>query len=586
MKFFFGVLLCLVTWNAVGQPLRYTVTARPALDNWRVELSVDAVLPREITFSMPAWAPGNYRILNFGRWVDSLVAMDATGKPLPVNRKNSNQWKISNAHLLHSISYRVMDIPEDSLPTLPTSLNDMNLDHFFFNGTAIFGYIDELQHAAIEVTYHLPSMWNLFCSLDSIGPLMYRARNYDELADTPVMAGDSGVRSASYPYGNAKYVFVTHGSPSIEPDSLWSSARPFIDDQVALFGDSPFERYYFLIRFSNEGSRYGALEHARSSAYYLFPLRRGAAIRGSFVQDVMAHEFFHLWVPKRIYPTALGPIHYQTPGKINTMWFIEGTTEYYAHLSLLRSGQMSATEMYRRLAKWSEQESEQSLEKLSQSASQIGVSGAMYTKGALVSFLLDVEIRHQTNNRASLDDVVRYLNREFGRALKPYDDGKFIDIIFKATGADVSSFYKNVIQKNRPIDYVTQFAKAGLLFERHTPGFMGWLMDLDDENRLLVSGVTEGYTAAQIGLESGDVIVSINRQQITDDVDQTRELLQNIDQLPVGTALTIVVERNATETTLTGLMRPGPLVETRILPDPKASGERQALLNSILSGKK
>lgn len=585
MKCFVCFLACLAALDAVGQNFRYTVEARPERDDWKVELFVAMPMPSDITFSLPAWAPGNYRILNFGQWIDSLSAVDSAGRHLPVIRKNFNQWKISDARNLHTITYRVSDIPEDSLPTLPTSLNDMNADHFFFNGTAVFGYIDEFQSESFEVNYRLPATWNVFCSLDSTGPGRYRARNYDELADSPVMAGDSSVKARTYRHRDTKYVFTIHGSSSVDPDSLWSAAVPFIDEQTELLGDAP-DSYYFLLRFSNEGRRFGALEHSRSSAYYLFPLRRGAVIRGSFVQDVMSHEFFHLWVPKRIYPPTLGAIHYQAPGKINTMWFIEGTTEYYAHLSLVRSGQMTPTELYRRLARWSEQETDLSLEKLSQKASQLGVAGAMYTKGALVSFLLDVDIRHQTNNRSSMDDLIKFLNQEFGQKGKAYDDSKFIDVILQATGADVSTFYKNIIQKNRPIDYVESFARAGLSFKRHTPGFMGWIMDLDDDNRLLVNGVTEGYTAAQIGLESGDLVLSINGHMITNHADQTRELLLNIDQLPVGSALTIVVERNSTEKTLTGMMRPGPLVETRIVPDTTASTERQTLLNSLLTGKK
>jgi len=48
-----------------------------------------------------------------------------------------------------------------------------------------------------------------------------------------------------------------------------------------------------------------------------------------------------------------------------------------------------------------------------------------YEKGELVGMCLDLEIRRRTENRKSLDDVMRLLYAEYGRTGKGFPEGEF-----------------------------------------------------------------------------------------------------------------------------------------------------------------
>src|SRR6185503_4804058 len=104
------------------------------------------------------------------------------------------------------------------------------------------------------------------------------------------------------------------------------------------------------------------------------------------------------------------------------LWVVEGLSDYYGDLLALRAGLMTREEF---LASLSSTIAEvqttpgrfiQSAELASYDAwiryyrpdeNSPNVSISYYSKGAVVGFLLDIEIRRATNGGKSLDDVMR-----------------------------------------------------------------------------------------------------------------------------------------------------------------------------------
>ena len=78
-------------------------------DKIAVQLTTPAISEQEIVFSFPKVIPGSYSEKNFGKFIDDFTAMDKDGKKLKTNKLNANQYSISNANTLASISYLVND---------------------------------------------------------------------------------------------------------------------------------------------------------------------------------------------------------------------------------------------------------------------------------------------------------------------------------------------------------------------------------------------------------------------------------------------------------------------------------------------
>ncbi len=523
----------------------YTIEIKnPALKKAYVTLDIQNISESNLSFLMPAWAPGNYMMCNFGRWIDSVQAYDRTNQHLPVVRKNVNEWQIKNANTISRITYIARDIPDDSLESLPTCLNEMGADYFFFNGPSVFGYLENHKNEKCRVSYLLPSGWKTWCALDSLSPLTFAAQDYDELIDCPVIAGGPRIKDYDFEVHNARYSVVVNSESEVKTDTLIAVIKNIVEYETNLFGETPFQKYVFLFNFFTAGQRFGALEHANSSAYYLPPPAHEKEIRTSFYERVIAHEFFHLWNPKRIHPGQLDAFNYQDSIAIASMWFIEGVTEYYAKLTLVRTGAWTASYFYNEMRSVAQADIRDNLETASFQSARTGVAASMYTKGALAAFLMDIEIRDQTRNEKSLDDVILYLNKQLAHKNKNYDDRNLMGLFKEATGVDLGEFYKRYIGGSEAMPVRNVIEKAGLNYETTYPPFLGWNLDIDDDNQLFVSSLAENSTAKKVGLQTGDIIKEIHHIKVTSDADHIRQVVQSMDTLKVGDAIHFAVTRN------------------------------------------
>jgi predicted metalloprotease with PDZ domain len=137
---------------------------------------------------------------------------------------------------------------------------------------------------------------------------------------------------------------------------------------------------------------------------------------------LVAHEFFHVWLGKRIRPEPLGPFDYLRENYTRNLWVVEGFTTYYTDLILLRAGLMTRERYLERLGDAIARlqalpgRHHQSLEESSfdtwirfyrPDAHTPNSQISYYQKGALVAMALDLEIRLATGGERSLDDVMR-----------------------------------------------------------------------------------------------------------------------------------------------------------------------------------
>ena len=193
-----------------------------------------------------------------------------------------------------------------------------------------------------------------------------------------------------------------------------------VAEAIAQFwGDVPFDRFYF---FNIIGSAKNGLEH-RNSTVLNIPLDATSSREGYLEWlSLASHEYFHAWNGKRLRPAELGPFDYENEVYTRALWFVEGITDYYADLFLVRAGVATRDEYLDALSEQirSLQTTPGRLEQSAEAASYDAwikyyrtdentpnTSISYYVKGAVIGFLLDANIRRLTTGSKSLDDVMR-----------------------------------------------------------------------------------------------------------------------------------------------------------------------------------
>ncbi len=491
----------------------------PAAEIFEVSGTLNNMAADSITYYFPVWAPGAYDIVNFGAFVSSFAAAGEDGAPLRVARLDTNTFRIYGAGRHVSLSYKVHDI--ESIPSsLWFGLSDIEQNYAFANATALFGYLEGGKEVPTRVTYQTPRGWDITVGLDPAETAgTYLARDYDELADAPLQMGKFQRFQFTV---NGKPHVVTVTAPedldSIRARSLVKTTDTIVRLLTGFFGDMPYERYIFqhyLVAPGPGDYLFGALEHRNSSTYRM-PYSRNREL-GRELASVIAHEYWHLWSPKRFHVTELGPFDYQHPPRTKSLWFAEGLTEYYAKVLLGRNRLADSTEFLEQIESAMNsplgRPQRKSITEISQDISTVDPmeSLQLYSKGPIIGLLLDAEIRLQTNNRRSLDDAMRFFNERFGRTGKTFTDDEIIPLMEEATGAKLADFYNRYIEGREKLPLETYLPKIGFALAPATEEQSDLGAEMaDDPKGWRVVEVSPGGTADSSGLKAGDVIVGVS----------------------------------------------------------------------------
>ncbi len=491
-------------------------------------------------YQMPVWAPGAYSVTHYGRYIRNFKAFNKWDHTLAVKRLNDDRWEIPSGKSVKKIEYDVLDSHADT-SSLYFAMANIDTSLFFSNATALFGYYDDEKNTRAQIAYQLPETWKLECPLNqkngAVDPT-FTAKNYDELADAPIIAApiDSGkatdhIVTGNFHEGRAEYsvAVATDGSwPAAKMDSLTYYLREIVHAETDFFHDTPFKHYTFEIvaptLWRMPSFAQGALEHANSSDYLLMDMS-WPLFKREFL-PIFAHEFFHLWNVKRIHSTLLGPFDYTKRVMTKSLWMAEGITEYYAHTLLARYGIISPDQFYNGIAQWRkemamapDEAKKKSLEQLSidESTFEMDEATLFYSRGPLVALMLDIEIRSRTNNKKSLDDVMRAFNNaaEHGKTFREQD---ILPLFEKYSGLNLTNFFNRYIHgtDSLPIDKY-----LGMMGMRQGQTASSVSIGYTNE-KFVLNAVDSGNVLAHAGLKVGDTLLAVNGTKLT---------LENFDRL-------------------------------------------------------
>ena len=519
-------MFCLIPCAAdAAQPIQYVVDLRaPETHVVHVTLSVPEAGPGT-EIQIPTWNC-LYQIRDFVRNVEDLKG-ECDGEPADLDREDLNTWRgptrsCRNLTFHYSV-YADTDGPFDSM---------LDADHSFLNLAMVLFYLPRERSRPVQVLYRLPKNWKLATFLEGEG-VEFQAANYDALVDSPVEAGHfedfsypqefspAGVSPSETKHATIRLILDADRA-DYSPGRILNSVQKITAEETRLMQDLPFKRYTFILHFPHQGGSTGGMEH-RDGAAIAIPVSDIRSNQGS-LENVVAHEFFHAWNVKRIRPQSLEPVDYINGNDTRDLWFCEGVTSTYAQLALLRADLIDRVTFYERIAGAIEvlqehgarcfQSAEMSgreawLEKYSD-YNRSNRSISYYNKGELLGYLLDLGLRHASQNQAGLDDVMHRLNQDFARQRRNYTLADLQSIItLLAPAFDMDRFIAEDVRGTLELDYSTFFGYAGLHVATHrvTSPVPGFSASRNSGGLLEVDSVDTGSDAQRAGLQPGDVLM-------------------------------------------------------------------------------
>jgi predicted metalloprotease with PDZ domain len=526
----FYILAGIITASARPPQIHYTVSMdKPASHVFNVTMTYDGVKDAFTDLKMAVWTPGYYWLTDYSQNVSNFSVRDEKGNTLSWEKTCKNIWHV-NTEGKKSLTL-TYEVYADNHSVAEPYIDDT---HAFIAPAGLFIYpAGELKNAS-EVSFKISAGWKTISTgLKPVNGKLptYRADNYDQLFDCPVLLGNQEV--ISFDVDGVPHHIAWLIPETIDRENLINTYKKVIETAVNIFGEMPYEDYTFIIM----GPGGGGLEHTSSMA--VFTGFRGSSIlppERDKLQEWMsfiAHEYFHLYNVKTIRPIALGPFDYDRENYTNMLWVSEGFTVYYENIILNRAGLMNRGEMLNTLKNTimtyesvpghkvmsaTQSSFDQWIHSYMRGPDAINTSISYYDKGCALGLLLDLKIRNETKNTKCLDDVMRYLYYKFYKDLgRGFTDDEFREVCEKIAGCDLREIF-NYASTTGDIDYSKYFSYAGLTIEdryKEFPGSYTGIRCHDSDKGTVIDVVESGSPAWETGLASSDIIISVGDQEVT-----------------------------------------------------------------------
>ena len=518
-----------------------------------VKLRITNPDPNGQVLEMPAWIPGSYLIRDFSKQIESIEAYNADAKrqPLTLERIDNDHWRLPKVTGSVEVLTKVY--------AFDSSVRAAYLDQErgFFNASSLCLAVKGQEHLPCALAIVPPSTsatehWNVQTTLqaaktDERGFGFYLAKNYDDLLDHPVAMGE--FQTVHWQSHGVPHAMAIQGCiHPVDAQRLANDLQAICNSTINLFEPrskkAPFTYYLFLVNAVLSG--YGGLEHRASTALLCrrdqLP-QRGLPLDETSYREFLglcSHEYFHAWLVKRIQALAFQPYRLDRRNHTRLLWLFEGFTSYYDDLQLLRSKRIDLKTYLTLVANnWNgvlrgPGRVKQSLADSSFDAwtkyyqadeNTPNAVVSYYGKGALAALGLDLKIRQFSQNRHSLDDLMRLIWQKHGITMSGIAEDGLDGLLQELLGTSFNKiwqefktqyiygledlplqkwfdprFIKVTVKKQTQIDDIK--LQLGM---RHTD-INGWLK---------VTHVLDGGAAQAAGLAPGDLLASINGERIT-----------------------------------------------------------------------
>lgn len=550
-------------------PINYTVTLdkNPTSHFVHVALSVNFGSADSIDVAMPVWSPGGYHIHDAWRNVQEFSATDEKGAQLKFEKIDKQTWRVYRGSAQRATArYKVY---------LRTDYND---ELCYLRGPSVFMHVLGKRPYPLEGLVSLkieaPASWRIQTGMDTgTEPNTFTADSYDTFIDASIVIGNKW-QQTEFDHKGVKYYLVFIGEGNYDKEKITRDTKTYVSYLVDMMGGAPFKKYVFFLR-ARPGGRSGGLEHLNSTdmSFSAWDMHKSWPIYSRFL-FVGAHEFFHLWNVKRIRPAILGPFDYSREQHTRNLYVSEGMTSYWAAIGLKHSGLWSRKDYFDNLANQisilqsAPGRKIMSVELSSWDTWNVGDNAPnsridYYNKGDLIGNLLDLEIRHRTDNQKSLLDVFLYLLANHGLPKPGFEEVRgfrdAVELITRQAApakSDFGDFFAKYVSGVEEIPWNEFLDHAGLMLEEKksppaayigiTTGtsipsggniFSPALTPLP-EGQIAITAIAPDSPAAAAGLDIGDILIAMDGDRI-----DPASFDQRFSEKKIGSKVELTVSR-------------------------------------------
>lgn len=521
--------------------MKYSLSyQQPSTHYLNISLELDTKQAETIQFQLPAWRPGRYELGNFAKNIQKWEAQNESGKELEYKKLTKDLWEVNckgSKKVIVKYNYFANDLNAGS-----TFLSEEQL---YVNPVNCLLYVEGRIDEECELQLSIPNNYACAIPLPELGKNVFKAKNFDELADSPFIASPT-LKHHEFKVEHTIFHLWFQGEFKPKWKQLEDDFVAYTKEQINLFGGFPTAEYHYLFQILPH-SAYHGVEHSASTVIALGPSYNILKKEGRYedLLGVSSHELFHTWNVKRIRPIEMVPYDFSKENYTRLGYLTEGATTWYGDLMLYRSKVFGDEEYFKTFNQLLDRHyNNPGANNLSVADSSfdtwldgytMGVpnrKSSIYTEGALITFMLDVEIRRNTNNKSSFDDVLRKFYTDFYKKGKGISEKDYKEVVEEIAQKELSSFFDNYVngtadissQLDESLNYLG-LEKISKPSGKYEEAYLGIKQSTSQ-----IIMVFPSSPAEKAGISIHDKVVSINGFQLKDDLSEWLEYFKG-DQI-------------------------------------------------------
>ncbi len=607
--------------------IQYTISI-PNPNNHYAEVTLEISNPKagNLELYMPVWTPGSYLVREFSKNIESfyysfadgnidksaLIAANQSGtSPVKSAKQSKNTWVITvpkNTKKI-TVGYRVYCFE------LSVRTSYIESQQALLNMASVLLTAKGYENLAGTELVSFPKTWqNFACTLDELPSggvpeigtsrsIKFSYPNFDELVDAPLQLGNFEMLKFEV-RGIPHYVAMV-GINNANAQKLTTDMALVCETMTQIVDEHPCKKYIFFVHNVDNGG--GGLEHKNSSVLMMQRLGYNDPGRYKGFLGLVAHEYFHLWNVKRIRPRELGPFNYNQENYTTLLWVAEGITSYYDEIALMRAGFSQPNEFLGSMAAYinshenrpgsrvgsvSEMSFDAWIKEYRPNENSKNSTYSYYSKGVVIGALLDAWICSKTGGTKSLDDVMKYLWKNFALNTSKNPNGEgFTEQDFKkalenAVGSSCEPFFSKLVHGYDDLqpEIEQSLGKDGIKLEVSKTTMTRDVMGISTEltgGKTVVKTVTRGSFAEQIGIQPNDEVLAINGFRVENNVDdllnKTYSLVpENNPKEVSGQVILVIIARAGLIAELTGTFAPMNEIQYKIKLPNQATASKES----------
>lgn len=418
---------------------RYTLIfseAKPDLVRIKAQINLqDSLLHMSPNGPVPSWWP---------QYIQHLELSDQNGAFISFQKRDSTAWIVEDTYVGETIylEYEVnIDHESREWPGGIDGVAFVREWGLMASGRALF-IVNGDENKMIEVACEKPIEWGFFAPWEEMQVGVYTVQNQIQLLESLLTAGTHQEIALKREAFTLHFVLGGPGVVEQEQEYLENTTKVldyFIDLMGGVPRPAPGNDLSRVMVIINQGEQMDGEVIGNHISLFLTPEADPQQQIVSWF--LFAHEFFHLWNGKSL-----------RFKNTKSDWFKEGISNYYT-IKALYNAQMVNEEVimgvlnglfYQRYVNDPGFGSLAPADAASPTLKD-GHWGLIYGGGLFAGICMDMEIRNNTNNQKSLDDLMRYYYEYFAATDQLIDNTEILTRANQLGQTDFSYFFDTYI---------------------------------------------------------------------------------------------------------------------------------------------